>query len=505
MSTAPRVGLSVNEQATYPSTPPFDPDQDYPELRNLPGGAPPLGAEPNSAYALVRESLLAFGLDEEHAGTTQWNPFVGLVPRSGLVVIKPNLVLEYRNAAPFDHAIVTHGSVIRPLIDYIRLAGGAEVEILIGDVPLQGADFNAVVEQNGLRATVEALRARGDARVTLLDLRKERAVVDPATGFISELQSLPGDPRGYLEIDVAAESRLEGLPPESFESFAVVDYVHSHTVRAHAPGAHRYLMPASVMQADLVINVPKLKTHQKAGLTVAIKNLVGINGDKARIPHFRLGPPQLSGDEFPPDSAWLRGLQSRVARLLQGRSSALYKSARWCWRAVRRHLIRGETPELHGGATTLVGGGAWHGNDTLWRALHDLNTALLFADRYGTIQMTPQRAYLCVVDGIMAGEGDGPLFPIPRREGVVIVGDDPLAVDLVAARYMWLDWQKMKQLSAALLPQARWTRVCAPVEHGGVDVRTPHDRPRRTVARRAFRPAPGWVGHLEIADPPADG
>ena len=493
--SVPVVGLARDATVAYPSAAPFDPSAAYPELARLPGGAPPLAATDNPAFRLVRLALYRQGLDAGRFGTGDWNPFGALVRPDSRVVIKPNLVLESAPNRAFDGSIVTHASVIRPLVDYVRLAGGATTDILIGDVPLQGADFDIVVGENGLRTMVAALQARGDRTLHLLDLRRERAMVD-RTGFITRIATLPGDPRGYVEVDVGRASRLEELGAAEFEGFAVSDYMVGQTQAAHARSTHRYLMPASVLQADLFINVPKLKTHQKAGLTVAIKNLVGINGDKSRVPHFRLGGPRYGGDEYPPGADTLRALKARVTRALQGRSQVLYRAARRAWRVSRAALIPRHSAESAAGATTLVSGGAWHGNDTLWRALHDLNLALQFADASGRLQPTAQRNYLCVVDGIVAGEGDGPLRPEARHEGVIMVGTDPLAVDLVAARYMGLDWKRIPQTSRAIAAAPRWSAVRRPLEEGGVIVAADADA---WPAEPPFRLAPGWVGHAELA------
>ena len=50
------------------------------------------------------------------------------------------------------------------------------------------------------------------------------------------------------------------------------------------------------MAGDLVVNLPKLKTHKKACVTGALKNLVGINGNKDYLPHHRLGGSRTGGD-----------------------------------------------------------------------------------------------------------------------------------------------------------------------------------------------------------------
>lgn len=69
--------------------------------------------------------------------------------------------------------------------------------------------------------------------------------------------------------------------------------------RHHAEARHEYLLANSVLDADLVINVPKLKTHIKAGVTAALKNLIGINGHKEYLPHHTNGCPASGGDQYP--------------------------------------------------------------------------------------------------------------------------------------------------------------------------------------------------------------
>ena len=38
----------------------------------------------------------------------------------------------------------------------------------------------------------------------------------------------------------------------------------------HSAGRHRYLIAREIIEADLVINLPKLKTHKKSGVTGAL-------------------------------------------------------------------------------------------------------------------------------------------------------------------------------------------------------------------------------------------
>ena len=46
-----------------------------------------------------------------------------------------------------------------------------------------------------------------------------------------------------------------------------------------------------------------------------------------------------------------------------------------------------------------------------------------YADATGRMHDTPQRRHLSLVDGIVAGEGDGPLDPDPIRAGTIAMSD----------------------------------------------------------------------------------
>ena len=53
--------------------------------------------------------------------------------------------------------------------------------------------------------------------------------------------------------------------------------------------------------------------------------------------------------------------------------------------------------------TDRIRSGNWHGNDTTWRMVLDLNRALRYGDGVGVLHDEPQRRYFSVVDGIIAG------------------------------------------------------------------------------------------------------
>ncbi|HKF52520.1 MAG TPA: DUF362 domain-containing protein, partial [Candidatus Acidoferrales bacterium] len=59
------------------------------------------------------------------------------------------------------------------------------------------------------------------------------------------------------------------------------------------------------------------------------------------------------------------------------------------------------------------------------------------------------RPDFAIVDGIMGMEGNGPLQGDPKKCGVLVFGDDPVAVDATCCRVMELVPEKIKYLAAA--------------------------------------------------------
>jgi uncharacterized protein (DUF362 family) len=57
---------------------------------------------------------------------------------------------------------------------------------------------------------------------------------------------------------------------------------------------------------------------------------------------------------------------------------------------------------------------------------------------------------LCVVDGIISMEGEGPVNGIPKPTGLLLVGNDAVATDLVCAKIMGLRWNSIPYLRLAI-------------------------------------------------------
>jgi hypothetical protein len=302
-----------------------------------------------------------------------------------------------------------------------------------------------------------------------------------------------GDPLGYREVILDQDSFLEPVS-EKVNRFRVSDYDAKETAKQHNLGRHRYLVAGSVLDCDLFINVPKLKTHQKAGLTCALKNLVGINGRKAFLVHHRQGR-----DAYSPEGSRLIRVQVAVREYLQKRVRHVFQWLRFGWVLIRQlgGIETVSTRENLKGRP-YIGAGSWYGNDTIWRMIYDLNWIIRYAPREGGVLCsTPQRAYVVVMDALVAGEGDGPLQALPVPLGILGVSDNPFLIDLVCARIMGFDWRKIPVLNKMSLFTADTWGTLRPdfldVELDGRRFRSLDEVP---VLYR-FLPPPGWKGHIE--------
>ena len=371
---------------------------------------------------------------ERAAEALRWSaeargPFGRMIPRGARVLIKPNLVL-HENQGPWGlEPVVTHLSLIRAVVEGVLRAEPAAV--LVGDAPLQGCDFDHLLAVTGLGAWADALMQRTPQFKGIRDFRRttcvfENGVRRAAEGLQSEDQ--------FALFDLGRQSLLEPITDER-DSFRVTCYDPRLLARTHAPGRHQYLVAREVLEADVIINLPKLKTHKKAGITGALKNLIGINGNKEYLPHHRFGGASTGGDCYPNSNPLKRAIEYTADREHTTSSLALAK----VWHGVGRQFDR---------AARLLGDdlgteGSWSGNDTIWRTCLDLNRILLYGRADATLAEQPQRQVLHVVDAIVAGQGEGPLAPQPLPLGLLLAGQNAAAVDWVGAYLLGYDPQRV--------------------------------------------------------------
>ncbi len=143
-----------------------------------------------------------------------------------------------------------------------------------------------------------------------------------------------------------------------------VDDVERVTLKTHASRLKELYFPKTALGVDLLVSMPKLKTHHWAGVTLSLKNMFGV------VPGSCYG--------------WPKNV-------------------------------------LH-----------WAGID---RAILDINAAL--------------KPDFAIVDGIVGMEGNGPIQGAPKASGVLVFGNDPVAVDATCCRVMGLVPERVKYLAGA--------------------------------------------------------
>ncbi len=415
------------------------------------------------------------------------------------VFLKPNWVRHEVDPAFPIEALVTDSRLIEATVQAC-LEKYPRLEVLtVADAPLLDCDFARLESQAGIGRLRERFERLQRPRIEILDLRSERARRS-ATGYLERFTGDCGDPLGIAEVVLGAESFLDEITAQA-GCFRVSDYDARRTMSHHRPGFHRYRIAASALASELFVNLPKMKTHQKAGVTGALKNLVGIVSDKSCLTHFRRGNAEAGGDEFAPGTSALVRVQSRVREQLQGRSRLLFGLAAAGWGLLRR-LGRVEVRGLPGhlGGRFYAAGGAWWGNDTIWRMIYDLNRILCYAPAGGgKLARKPQRDYVVIVDGMVAGEGNGPLQPLPIRAGVFIAGRDPFLADTAMAAVMGFDWERIPVLTHRRRFGGPWG--CFEAAHAPLVL---NGRAARGVGAlpvvHPFLPPPGWRGRIERRD-----
>jgi uncharacterized protein (DUF362 family) len=477
-----RVALSMGS-AAYPDgkeNPSFDPSIRYPEY---PFSG--ISDQSNEVYSLVRETLFLLGLDASNYGTDAWNPLGELIKPGDKVVIKPNFVRHYHRLGKTLDCVVTHGSVLRPLMDYALIALQGNGEIIVADAPQGDADFSLLTERNGTRSLFDYYRHHQtpNLRIELRDLRKEWTVYKHG-GVVWERIKLAGDPEGYTTVILDEDSEYADVVNKNYYG---ADYDRDRTKQFHNQHQNRYNVANTILNADVFICVPKMKVHRKVGVTLNIKNLIGINGEKNYLPHFVVGAPDEGGDEFSIDT-FNNKIDRKLKDFLLWKHHAIGKYLYVGWHALDKFLLRKIQTEQN------FVKGDWWGNDTTWRSAVDLNKVIIYSNKDGVMQDEPQRKYLSIIDGLIGGEGEGPLTPDPVLSGVVMGGFSPLTVDIFASTMMGIDWRKVKMLSHSTM-LSKFKLSSAHPEHYSVASKLKHDWSQPLFH---FKPPAGWAGHVEL-------
>ena len=450
----------------------------------LPAPELPGGTVRTVAGAVVRELLRDWGLDPGRYGQTDWNPLGAWIAPGMSVTLKPNWVRHNNYSGQGLECLVTHVSVIEAVLAYVALAHPSRV--VVGDAPLQGCNFSELSRLCDLDEMAQRFRKLG----FVLDIVDFRRTVLHGSKSGAPRDENRRDMESFVLYDLAGESLLETISGDS-RKFRVTMYNPDLMQRTHAPGRHQYLVAREVIDADVVINLPKLKTHKKAGMTGALKNLIGINGNKEYLPHHRKGCPQTGGDCYESDSVLKRAAETLMDSAFRRKDGAA------------QSLLANSAELLLRGAVRLGSDnnmeGSWYGNDTIWRTCLDLQRILRYGDLHGKLRDVPQRTVLSITDAIIGGEGEGPLASTPIGSGFMTASSNPAAAEWVNTRLMGFDPERIPLVRGAFAPFSHPIAAFSPsgiaVCLDGASVSMDQIS---AFPGKAFLPSSHWAGHCEL-------
>jgi uncharacterized protein (DUF362 family) len=265
----------------------------------------------------------------------RWAPEAFVKPARSRVAILP--------AASYDPALLVD-AVRRGLELFGVPVGGRRVVLKPNLVEF---DPRSVINTNPalIVAAAEAFRSLGAAQVTVAEgpgHRRDNEYLLTASGLRELLRD--------------TESRWVDLN---------MDAVRKVALKSRFTSLDGLWLPDTVTGADLLVSMPKLKTHHWAGATLSMKNLFGI------IPGSIYGWPK----------------------------NVLH------WQGIHQSIL-------------------------------DINAALP-VPRFN------------IVDGIVGMEGNGPIQGTARASGVLVFGEDPVAVDATGARLMGLEPARIPYIQQA--------------------------------------------------------
>lgn len=392
----------------------YGPSEEYPEFipkNNI------LSSE-NKVFGMIRNTIAALGMDRENFGKREWNPFSDFIKPGETVLVKPNMVChENGNKNGGIDCLVTHPSIVRTVLDYVVLALKGSGNIILADAPVQGCDFELLVKELHYDKIV-AYYQKQNIQITLLDLRQlgEAGIEKKKSCFAADED---------VVVDMGGDSAFG-----CSENLRITNYLPEYLEEYHNAETHKYSVAKAVMDADVIINLPKPKTHRKAGMTASLKNMVGCVAKKECLPHHTKGSKKEKGDEYLKQSVLKKWrtilIEKNDRRMAEGRKKSKF------YDIVEILLYKASKIRCVDEYTE----GSWYGNDTLWRTICDINRVVMYADKRGNLTDRPQRKMFILADMIIAGEGEGPLCPSPKQVGILVGGWEQIAVDKVISALM---------------------------------------------------------------------
>lgn len=406
----------------------------------------------NKVYESIRKIFYDCGLDRNNYNTKHWNPLGEYIKPGDTVLIKPNLVLHKNNRLNHEkdmEPMVTHPSIIRCVLDYVLISLKDTGTVYIGDAPVKDCDLNLLKTNYGYDEIIDFYsNIKTNVKIEWVDLRGPE-----------EEREAPCLYKGIL-VDLNNQSFFYNHKKQS--NLRIPNYDFRKVVQHHMGNKQEYLVNELALKSNVIINLPKPKTHRKNGYTGALKNFVGIVYSKEYLPHHTVGDAKVGGDEYSKNTL-LRQMASYmrnhrdICRINYNNSNEtheIYKSI--CkfnyinWIRLEKIVRKIDKIFNSEGELDKVTEGTWYRNDTLWRTVLDLNNIIHYADSQGNMQSTMQRKILNLCDMVVSGEGEGPLAPMPKQLNTLLFTTNVVENDAILVKMMHFNKEKIAIIKNAL-------------------------------------------------------
>lgn len=476
--------LYYREGAVYPQDKYFRPSQAYPEYPFADFG---LSEESNDVYDMIRDLFIKMELDKAHIGSKDWNPLKEYIQCGNIVLIKPNWVMHKNEAVKEKiglQCLITNASVVKCIIDYTLLALQGTGKIIVADAPVQSCDFEILQKRMGFKDLEEFYLSKG-INIQFADLRNYRSRKENGNVVTYPINSIY---KGKV-VNLGKHSYFYQNCSEG--RLRVTNYDYHDVNKHHTKSTHEYCISEACLEADVIINLPKPKTHRKAGYTGALKNMIGLNAEKDYLPHHTKGAYSIhKGDEYFSDSkvAKMKSDVNDIVDMLD--KKLLYRTSRF----------------VRNGASVLISWlnkdkeiysqGSWWGNNTIWKTILDVNMIVQYLDKQGKLRNEIQRTVITLGDMIISGEGEGPLLATPKYTYSLLFADNSILFDEILIRFMGFQEDKFR-----LLKEAKKNRKLISGNCDAFEVCSNKKEWQDTLdnfkSDYKFMPAFGWQGYLD--------
>ncbi len=184
-----------------------------------------------------------------------------LISQGNTVVLKPNWVLEEHQYRQGEwEQVITNPALLTAVLQRVVERLGNKGKVIIMDGPELCADFDKIISYQPL-VEWKLICSKHNITLEIIDLREELYILNKNV-TIKKIK-LPSDPRGKVVTclyDDNSEFFSHSKPSKGYFG-AGSDILETN--HAHDGHTNLYSISKSVVEADVFINLPKLKTHKK--------------------------------------------------------------------------------------------------------------------------------------------------------------------------------------------------------------------------------------------------